>query len=180
MHAPLFHPAMKYVAPIRRELKQKTFFNMLGPLVNPSNPQNQSVGVYNLEVARLYSYLLQSTNKNYSIIHALDVYDEISLTGDTKVITRGTEGLLKPNYFGFDKVSAQQISGGSDVKSSAKIFMDILKNKATKEQQNVVLANSALAIKTINPKLNIEEAIDEASISLESGKALNSLKIFLQ
>jgi len=180
LHAPLFHPAMKYVAPVRREMKQKTFFNMLGPLVNPSFPQNQSVGVYNLEVARLYSYLLQKSGKNFSIIHALDGYDEISLTGETKIINNKSEEIILPNYFGFNLIDAQTISGGSDVKSSAKIFLNVLENKATNEQKNVVLANSAIAIQTINSKLNIDDALAEAKQSLESGKALNSLKIFLQ
>ena len=180
LHAPLFHPAMKYVAPVRREMKQKTFFNMLGPLVNPSFPQNQSVGVYNLEVARLYSYLLQKSGKNFSIIHALDGYDEISLTGETKIINNKSEEIVSPNYFGFNIIDAQTISGGSDVKSSAKIFINVLENKATNEQKNVVLANSAIAIQTINSKLNIDDALAEAKQSLESGKALNSLKIFLQ
>jgi len=179
LHAPLFHPTMKYVAPVRRELKQKTFFNMLGPLVNPSFPQNQSVGVYNLEVARIYSFLLQKSGKNFSIIHSLDGYDEISLTGDVKIISNKSEEVLSPEYFGFNKLQAEQISGGTDVKSSAKIFMNVLENKATTEQKNVVLANSAVAIKTINPKLSISDAIEEAKQSIESGSALKSLKIFL-
>ena len=179
LHAPLFHPAMKYVAPVRRELKQKTSFNMLGPLVNPSFPQNQSVGVYNLEVARIYSFLLQKSGKNFSIIHSLDGYDEISLTGDVKIISNKSEEVLSPEYFGFNKLQAEQISGGTDVKSSAKIFMNVLENKATTEQKNVVLANSAVAIKTINPKLSISDAIEEAKQSIESGSALKSLKIFL-
>jgi anthranilate phosphoribosyltransferase len=180
LHAPLFHPAMKYVAPVRHELKQKTFFNMLGPLVNPSFPKNQAVGVYNLEVARIYSYSLQKTTKNFTIIHSLDGYDEISLTGETKVISNKTEQLLSPQYFGFDTIKAEQIIGGEDVKSSAKIFVNILENNATIEQKNVVLANSAIAIKTINPENNINDCIEEAKISIESGKALKSLKIFLE
>jgi len=179
LHAPLFHPAMKYVAPIRRELKQKTFFNMLGPLVNPSFPQNQSVGVYNLEVARLYAYLLQKSGKNFSIIHALDGYDEISLTGETKIISNQSEEIISPQYFGLDIIDAKDITGGEDVKSSAKIFMNLLENKATSEQKNVVLANSAVAIKTINPALSIEDALAEAKQSIESGNALKSLKLFV-
>jgi anthranilate phosphoribosyltransferase len=170
---------MKYVAPVRRELIQKTFFNMLGPLVNPSFPQNQSVGVYNLEVARIYSFLLQKSGKNFSIIHSLDGYDEISLTGDVKIISNKSEEVLSPEYFGFNKLQAEQISGGTDVKSSAKIFLNVLENKATTEQKNVILANSAVAIKTINPKLSISDAIEEAKQSIESGSALKSLKIFL-
>ena len=179
LHAPLFHPAMKYVAPIRRELGMKTFFNMLGPLVNPSKPQNQSVGVYNLEVARLYSFLLQKSNQNFSIIHSIDGYDEISLTSETLIINNKSEQLVSANYFGFESVKQEQITGGSDVKTSAKIFIDILENKATPAQKNVVLVNSAIAIQTINQNKTIDECVDEARISLESGNALKSLKLFL-
>ncbi len=179
LHAPLFHPAMKYVAPIRRELKQKTFFNMLGPLVNPSFPKAQSVGVYNLEVARIYSYLLQKSNQNFSIIYSLDGYDEISLTGETKIITKNTEQVILPEYFGLNIIKAEQIVGGKNVEQSAKIFVNILENKATQAQKNVVLANSAIAINTIIPDKSILDCVDEAKESLESGNALKSLKIFL-
>lgn len=179
LHAPLFHPAIKYVASVRRELKQKTFFNMLGPLVNPSFPQNQVIGVYSLEVVKVYSFLLQKLDKTYSIIHSIDGYDEISLTGDAKVISNKSEDIISPEYFGFNKLNAEQIVGGRNIKTSSKIFIDVLKNKATNEQKNVVLANSAIAIKTIKQKSKIEDCIEEAKFSIESGKALKSLKIFL-
>jgi len=129
LHAPLFHPAMKHVAPIRKELGLKTFFNILGPLVNPSFPKNQIVGVYSLELARLYSYLFQKTKKNYAIIHSLDGYDEISLTGATKIISRKEENVYDPNDMGLTRSNPKSISGGNSIKESAEIFMNILNNK---------------------------------------------------
>ena len=174
LHAPLFHPAMKNVAPIRKELGLKTFFNMLGPLVNPSNPNNQMVGVYNLELARLYSSILQKTKKNFSIIHSLDGYDEISLTDDVKLFTNNNEQILRPSSFGFKKIEPNSISGGETVYESAEIFMSILSNSSSKEQKNVVAINSGLAISTATG-LSIEDGIKKAKESIESG---NAKKVF--
>lgn len=175
LHAPLFHPAMKNVASVRRELKFKTFFNVLGPLVNPSQPKNQLCGVYNLEIARLYGYVFENTNKNYSILHSLDGYDEISLTNDFKLLSRNKSAINSPDYFGFNKINPKEIEGGIEIKDSADIFIKILENKATKSQTNVVLANSAIAIQTITDK-EIDECLSIAKESIESGNALNSLK----
>ena len=174
LHAPLFHPAMKNVAPIRKELGLKTFFNMLGPLVNPSNPNNQMVGVYNLELARLYSSILQKTKKNFSIIHSVDGYDEISLTDDVKLFTNNNEQILRPSSFGFKKIEPNSISGGETVSESAEIFMSILSNSSSKEQKNVVAINSGLAISTATG-LSIEDGIEKAKESIESG---NAKKVF--
>ena len=174
LHAPLFHPAMKNVAPIRKELGLKTFFNMLGPLVNPSNPNNQMVGVYNLELARLYSSILQKTKKNFSIIHSVDGYDEISLTDDVKLFTNNNEQILRPSSFGFKKIEPNSISGGETVSESAEIFMSILSNSSSKEQKNVVAINSGLAISTATG-LSIEDGINKAKESIESG---NAKKVF--
>ena len=174
LHAPLFHPAMKNVAPIRKELGLKTFFNMLGPLVNPSNPNNQMVGVYNLELARLYSSILQKTKKNFSIIHSVDGYDEISLTDDVKLFTNNNEQILRPSSFGFKKIEPNSISGGETVSESAEIFMSILSNSSSKEQKNVVAINSGLAISTATG-LSIEDGIKKAKESIESG---NAKKVF--
>lgn len=131
MHAPLFHPAMKNVGPIRKELGVKTFFNMLGPMVNPAFPKHQLVGVFNLELARLYGYLYQETDKNFIILHTLEGYDEISLTGNFKYITRGGEGVMYPEELGFQTVSPNELSGGKNIDESAKIFLDILSGKGT-------------------------------------------------
>ena len=174
LHAPLFHPAMKNVAPIRKELGLKTFFNMLGPLVNPSNPNNQMVGVYNLELARLYSSILQKTKKNFSIIHSVDGYDEISLTDDVKLFTNNNEQILRPSSFGFKKIEPNSISGGKTVSKSAEIFMSVLSNCSSKEQKNVVAINSGLAISTATG-LSIEDGINKAKESIESG---NAKKVF--
>ena len=173
LHAPLFHPAMKNVAPIRKELGLKTFFNILGPLVNPSFPKNQIVGVFNLELARLYSYLFQKTNKNYAIIHSLDGYDEISLTGNVKIITRNEENIFSPQDLSLQKLNSKSISGGETIKESAKIFMDILQNKGTKSQNQVIFANAGLAISTaLNTSIN--EGIEKAKESLKTNKALEA------
>ena len=175
LHAPLFHPAMKNVASVRKDLKFKTFFNILGPLVNPCQPKNQISGVYNLEIARLYGYVFENTNKNYSILHSLDGYDEISLTNDFKLLSRNNSSINSPDYFGFDKINPKEIEGGIEIKDSVDIFIKILENKATKSQTNVVLANSAIAIQTITDK-EIGECLSIAKESIESGNALNSLK----
>lgn len=175
LHAPLFHPAMKNVAPIRKEMQVRTFFNILGPLVNPSFPKNQLLGVFNLELARLYGYLHQNTTKNYAIVHALDGYDEISLTNATKVISNKGEHLLKPQHFGFAQSKQSELFGGASVEASAKIFVDILERKGTNAQNNAILANAGLAIQTVNPELSLQDAIAQATDSLQSGKALKVL-----
>ncbi|GAA4271054.1 anthranilate phosphoribosyltransferase [Aquimarina gracilis] len=175
LHAPLFHPAMKNVAPIRRELGVKTFFNMLGPMVNPAFPKNQIVGVFNLELARMYGYLYQNTDKNFTIIHALDGYDEISLTGSTKTISNKTEGMLRPVDFGVQTLKQEEIVGGDSVEESAAIFMNILSGKGTEAQNNVVCANAGMAIATVEG-LQPKEGFEKAKESLLSGKGLQALK----
>ena len=175
LHAPLFHPAMKQVAPIRKALGVKTFFNMLGPMVNPAFPTHQMVGVFNLELARIYGYLYQKTNKQYSIVHALDGYDEVSLTGATKVITRENERILNPAHFNVNTLEAKDIAGGESVASAATIFVDILSGKGSEAQNNVVCANAALAINTVQNN-GIETAFEQAKETLLSGAALKKLK----
>ncbi len=176
LHAPLFHPAMKNVAPIRKELGVKTFFNMLGPMVNPSFPKKQLVGVFSLELARLYGYLYQKTNKRFIILHALDGYDEISLTGDFKVISNEGERILSPADIGLDTLETLEISGGSTIESSAKIFENVLKCEATKAQHQVVIANAGMALFCTDQSLTIKDAIQKADESLRSGKALKAFK----
>ena len=175
LHAPLFHPAMKNVAGVRKELEFKTFFNILGPLVNPLQPKNQLCGVYNLEISRLYGYVFENSKKNYSILYSLDGYDEISLTSDFMKISRNDSTINSPDYFGFNKINPDEIKGGESIKDSASIFTKILQNKATKSQTDVVLANSAIAIQTITNK-TIDECLSIARQSIDSGSALNCLK----
>ena len=179
LHAPIFHPSMKNVAPIRKDLGFKTFFNLLGPLVNPSSPKNQITGVYNLEIARLYGYIFKNTNKNFSIVYSLDGYDEISLTGSFKLINNFSEIISDCNYFKLQKTTAKDILGGKSIEDSANIFKNILSGKGTKNQVNVVLANSSLAIQTITNK-DIDECIEIAKESIESGKAYSSLKKLIE
>ena len=174
LHAPLFHPAMKHVAPIRKELGVKTFFNMLGPMVNPSFPKNQMLGVFNLELLRLYSFLYQNTDKNYNIVYALDGYDEISLTGMAKIVSNRTETLFSPEDLGVSKVTQEAIFGGNTIADAAKIFVDIINNKGTEAQNNVVCANAGLAIATTK-QISHKEGFELAKESLLSGKAKASL-----
>jgi anthranilate phosphoribosyltransferase len=174
LHAPLFHPAMKNVAPIRKELGVKTFFNMLGPLVNPSFPKNHVLGVFNLEVLRLYSFLHQNSGHNYNIVYALDGYDEISLTGKAKIVSNHTEKLFSPEDLGLKTIRQDAIFGGNTVDDAAKIFVDIISGKGTEAQNNVVCANAGLAIATSN-QISHKEGFEIAKESLFSGKAKTSL-----
>jgi anthranilate phosphoribosyltransferase len=180
LHAPLFHPAMKTVAPIRKELGVKTFFNMLGPLVNPAKPENQLVGVFNLELARVYAYLYQKSTTRYTILNALDGYDEVSLTCDFKTFSAEGERINSIEALGFEQLDPQQILGGSTVSESADIFMTVLNGEATAAQNNVVLCNAALAIKTINPEKSFADSFYEAEEALISKKALRSFKTLVE
>jgi len=176
LHAPLFHPAMKTVAPIRRELGVKTFFNMLGPLVNPARPNNQLAGVYNLELARLYAYLYQKSDVKYTILNALDGYDEVSLTCDFKTFSTAGEKMNTIEALGFKKLNPAEIVGGHSVADSAKIFSDVLHGEGTAAQNNVVLCNAALAIRTIKPETTFADCFYYAEQSLLSKKALLSFE----
>ncbi len=175
LHAPLFHPAMKNVGPIRKELAVKTFFNMLGPMVNPSFPKNQLIGVFNLELARMYAYLYQNTDVNFTILHSLDGYDEISLTGASKTISKTREGMLNPEDFGVNILTQKEIEGGTTIEESAEMFTTIIAGKGTEAQNNVVCANAAMAITTVT-NCSPLEGFQIAKESLLSGKGLLSLK----
>lgn len=176
LHAPLFHPALKAVAGIRKNLGFRTFFNMLGPMVNPAKPEYQLIGVYNLEMARIYNYLLQQEGKSFTIIHGLDGYDEISLTNDTKVITNSGEKVLSAEQVGKRGVSPVDIYGGTTVDEAAKIFLKILKGEGTWAQNAVVLANAAMALNCAGDYKQYDEAYDAACESLESGKAYSAFE----
>lgn len=176
LHAPLFNSAMKNVAPIRRELGVKTFFNMLGPMINPSFPKNQMVGVYSLEISRLYNYIYQQTKTNFIILYSLDGYDEISLTSDFKITSRELEQVMSPSMLGLKTLKPEELYGGKTVDDATKIFMDVLTNHGTSAQTQAVIANSAMGLKCITPSKSFEDCVGEAKESLESGKALNALK----
>jgi len=176
LHAPLFHPALKTVGPIRKNLGVRTFFNMLGPMVNPAFPKFQLVGVYNLEMARIYNYLLQQTEGTFTIIHSLDGYDEISLTNDTKVITNEGEKIMTPEQLGKRMVEASDIYGGATVEEAAKLFSKILKGDGSWSQNAVVLANAAMALHCTGNYKKYDDAYHAAVESLESGKASDALK----
>lgn len=179
MHAPLFNNALKVVAPVRKALGVRTFFNMLGPVVNPIKPKRTVLGVFNLKMARLYSYMYQQTDVDYSIVHGLDGYDEISLTGDFKIINKFEEKIYTPEQAGFDRCLEMELDGGNTPEDASKIFDNVIGNTATKAQTNAVIANAATAIQTINPQLSFGEAIAEARESLESGKTKETFLKFL-
>ncbi|MBP6140526.1 MULTISPECIES: anthranilate phosphoribosyltransferase [Bacteroides] len=180
LHAPLFNSAMKAVAPVRKALGVRTFFNMLGPLVNPVFPKYQLLGVYNLPLLRLYSYTYQQSDTQFAVVHSLDGYDEISLTTEFKVATSGNEKIYTPESLGFSRYQEADLYGGDTPEEAAKIFNNVLKNKATSAQRDVVIANSAFAIQVIESQKSIFECIDMAKESLESGKALQVLNKFVE
>lgn len=175
LHAPLFHPALKSVGRIRKDLGVKTFFNMLGPLVNPVQPRQQLVGVFNLQLARLYNYLHERLDKNYCIVHSIDGYDEVSLTGSVKLIKSNEELLVNPSYFNTSVLSPQQIFGGDTITEAADIFTKVLSGNGSEAQSAVVIANSALGIQCFDPTKSIEACIYEARESLQSGSAFEAL-----
>jgi anthranilate phosphoribosyltransferase len=179
LHAPLFHPALKAVAPIRKNLGVRTFFNMLGPMVNPAKPDNQLIGVYNLEMARIYNYTLQQTGQRFSIIHSLDGYDEISLTGDTKVITNEGEKIFTAEQLGKRMVVPEDIYGGNSVEEAAKIFLRILQGEGSWAQNAVVLANAAMGLFNTGLYKKYEDAFQESVESLESRKAWHSYETLI-
>ncbi len=176
LHAPLFHPAMKNVVPVRRQLGMKTFFNMLGPLVNPVQPKWQLFGTYNLELSRLYQYVMQETDRHFSIVYAMDGYDEISLTGPIKWRSRNSEQLLHPKDLGLPTYNQEDLFGGESAEDAKKIMLSVLNNESTAAQKDVVTANAGLAIHTIKPDTSLEDCVAEARESIESKKALNVLK----
>ncbi|CAN5380178.1 anthranilate phosphoribosyltransferase [soil metagenome] len=180
MHAPLFHPAMKNIAPIRKELGVKTFFNMLGPMVNPAFPKKQLVGVFSLELARQYGYLYQNTDKDFIILHDFNGYDEISLTGPIKVFSNQGETVYEPEDLGLSKIDPRDIRGGDTVESSAKIFLSILEGNGTRAQKDVVIANAGMALFGADQKSGIASGISRAKESLESGKAFETFKKLIQ
>jgi len=180
LHAPLFHPSLKNISPIRGELGVKTFFNMLGPMVNPIQPKNQLVGVFNSNIFRLYSHIYSKSDKNYCIVHSIDGYDEISLTSPFKLFSNQHDIMLEPKDLNFENLEPSRLNGGKNIDESLKIFLNVLKNKGTKEQIDSVLANSGLAIYCANKLSSINEGVELARESLESGKAYDCLKLFIE
>ncbi|MDR0834720.1 MAG: anthranilate phosphoribosyltransferase [Candidatus Symbiothrix sp.] len=179
LHAPLFNLALKTVAPVRKALGVRTFFNILGPIVNPLMPKRQVLGVYDLKMARLYHYIYQESGNDFSIVHSLDGYDEISLTEAFKIINKQEETIYTPEQLGFKRISTKELHGGNTPQEAAKLFDNVLNNTSTEAQKNVVLINAATAIQTIEPQHDIQTCIAIARESLESGKAKQTLEKFL-
>lgn len=180
LHAPLFNSAMKAVAPVRKALGVRTFFNMLGPLVNPALPKYQLLGVYNLSLLRLYNYVFQESDTRFAVVHGLDGYDEISLTGEFKVATSTTETIYTPESIGFNRYCEQDLDGGKSPDEAARIFDRVLQGEATPAQADCVIANAAFAIRVIEPEKSLADCIALARESMESGRALKTLKMFVE
>lgn len=180
LHAPLFSPALKAVASVRKNLGVRNFFNVLGPLVNPVQPEYQMLGVYDLAMSRLYNYIYQEENKRFIIVHSLDGYDEVSLTSQFKIVSNQGEQLLTPEDLGFRRVNQSELYGGDTPKEAAQIFRNVLHAEATETQMNVVLVNAAYGIQTIEQEKPIEECLEMARESLYGKKALDTLKNFIE
>jgi anthranilate phosphoribosyltransferase len=180
LHAPLFHPALRSVGPLRKGLGLRTFFNILGPLVNPAKPKFSMIGVYSLEIARIYQYLLQKKQENFLLVHALDGYDEISLTSDTKIFDKSGEYIFSAQELGFKNITSNSIFGGNTKQDAAKIFRSVLEGNGTYEQNGVVLANSAMALKNTGKHGDYKHCLALATESLESGNALKSLESIIK
>jgi anthranilate phosphoribosyltransferase len=180
LHAPLFSPALKAVAGVRKSLGVRNFFNVLGPLVNPVQPNYQMLGVYDLSMMRLYSYIYQEGKKHFCIVHTLDGYDEISLTDCFKVVSSKGEQLFTPDDLGFKQVEQHELNGGNTVEEAAGIFRDVLRGEGSEEQRNVVVANAAFAIQTVEQDKPIEECLEIAGESLYGKKALKTLEKFVE
>lgn len=176
LHAPLFHPALKEVAPIRKGFGMSSIFNLLGPMVNPAQPKRQLIGVFHMEVLRLYQYVYQHLDVEHILVHSLDGYDEVSLTSDVRLVRREKDQLLSPAQMGFSTLQQSDIFGGDTIDSAAKIFMNILENNGTQAQKDVVIANSSLAIQCSNPEYSLEDCRAFAQKALDSGAALNTFK----
>ncbi len=172
LHAPLFHPALKAVGPVRKMMGIKTFFNMLGPLVNPGNPKYQISGVYSAEVGRIYSYFFQSENKKFIVLYSLDGYDEVSLTSPVKLFTNNGETLIDFTELGLSKTDPVNISGGTTIEATAAILLSVLENRALPDQLSVIVANSALAISCIDETKTLQESMELAREAIVSGNAL--------
>ena len=180
LHAPLFNPALKIVAPVRKALAARTFFNILGPLVNPLIPKRQMLGVYDLKMMRLYHYIYQQSDCDFSIVHSLDGYDEISLTDSFKLVNPREERMFEPETLGFKRANPEELFGGDTPADAAGIFDNVLNNTATEIQKNVVVVNAAAAIQTIEPRMDFPGCIAKANESLVSGKAKSAFAKFLE
>lgn len=180
LHAPFCNPAMKNVAPVRKSLGVRTFFNVLGPLISPVRPNYQCLGVYNLKMMRLYNYIYQNLGVQYSVVHSLDGYDEISLTDSTKIVTNAGEFVFTPEELGFQRLKQEDLWGGNTIDEAARIFMNVLENNATEAQKNAVIINSAVAIQTRMPLKSINQCIEEAVHSLEGGYAKSVFRKFVE
>lgn len=176
LHAPLFHPAMKHIAPVRRALKVQTFFNILGPMINPSSPKYQLLGVNNTENFNHYKNIYETLAVNYAVVNSLDGYDEISLTSETHIASNHKEYRLSPADFGMKNIQPDKLFGGNTVEEAAKIFINILEGKGTIEQNNVVIANAALGLNVFYPEKELLECVEIAAESLKSGKAMEKMR----
>lgn len=181
LHAQLFAKAMKFVGPIRKSLPFPTFFNLLGPIINPSKPQCQLLGTANLDQMRLYNNVYQKMGIDYGIVNSMDGYDEISLTGDFKVTTNNYERVFHVKDLGFEPAKPEELVAGATEEEAAKIFDSVLDNTCLPAQKNIVIANAAFGIQVLEKgKKSIEECMDIARESIDSGSAKRTFKKFVE
>jgi anthranilate phosphoribosyltransferase len=176
LHAPLFHPAMKSVAPVRKSLKVKTFFNILGPMINPCRPKNQLVGVFSEEVMNLYNDVYKDTDISYCIVYCLNGYDEISLTGNFRIISKDSDKILSPEDMNLKRTGHDDLFGGNTAREAARVFNNIINGNGTEAHNSVVIANAAMGLKCIYGNKSVEECVEQARESLLGKKALGALK----
>ena len=181
LHAQLFAKAMKFVGPIRKALQFPTCFNLLGPIVNPSKPQCQMLGVANLDQMRLYNNVYRKIGVDYAIVNSIDGYDEISLTSDFKVVTNDYERIFSPEEIGMKVAKPEELRAGASEQEAMEIFDNVLNNKALEAQKNIVIANAGFAIQVLEKgQKSIEECMNIARESIDSGKALETFKKFVE
>lgn len=178
LHAPLFHPTLKGVAPIRKNLGVRTIFNALGPLVNPVQPPNQLTGTFSLELAKIYQHILRANRESYHVVYSMDGYDEISLTDDTRLLSQSHDHIFSAHSLQIQKVNPEEIKSGGTIENAAKLAKSILRGEGTNSQNKVVAANVALARKTVQPNLNFKDCFEDSLTFIESGQTAKHFNLY--
>jgi anthranilate phosphoribosyltransferase len=171
---------MSRVKQVRKDLGMQTFFNLLGPLINPASPGKQFLGVGRHRQIRPYQHLLQETKRAYTIVHSMDGYDEISLTGSFKTVGRDSVRVYSPEDIGMRRVQPEDIGAGDTIGKTAGLFLKIIQGAGTAQQETVVISNSAFAIQCARPELDLHTCLEMASDALRTGKAYQTLNTLIE
>ena len=177
LHAPLFHPTLMKVGPLRKNLGIRTFFNSLGPLVNPVQPNFQITGTFNLELAKIYQHLLKDERNEFRVVYGMDGYDEFTLTEQTRILGKKSDEYLNAQTFNVNPVNSESIYSGNSIKEAAQIVKSILGGQSTLEQTNVIAANTALALQCFHPNEQIQDLFNEANSFIKKGLAAKFHKL---